>query len=322
MDNTYSVYIHTTPSGKKYVGMTSNHVSKRWRGGSGYKYNEHFYRAIKKYGWDYIVHDVILDGLTKEEACFLEIKLIAKYDTTDSKCGYNNSSGGECGSVGCTRSDAHKLAVSNAHKGKELSDAHKLAISNCHKGVPLDEEHKRKIGDAQLGEKNHRYGKHFTEAQRIQRSDALSGENNPFYGKKHTDETRKRISESNKGKKWTDEMKASYPHTVCTSERKKILSKRMSGKGNPMYGKKGKDAPCYGRTGDKHPMFGTHRTEEFKRNRSKPVYQLNMDGVVIAEYYGMEEASKKTGASVGGIGKVCNGRLKTAGGFKWEYADK
>lgn len=38
----------------------------------------------------------------------------------------------------------------------------------------------------------------------------------------------------------------------------------MSGKNNPMYGRKGELAPCFGRTGSLHPMYGKHHTEEAK----------------------------------------------------------
>lgn len=36
MDSCYSVYVHTTPNGKRYVGMTSRDLSARWRNGLGY----------------------------------------------------------------------------------------------------------------------------------------------------------------------------------------------------------------------------------------------------------------------------------------------
>jgi hypothetical protein len=42
--------------------------------------------------------------------------------------------------------------------------------------------------------------------------------------------------------------------------RSEILSKKMSGEGNHMFGKTGPLAPCYGRTGEKHPLFGVPTT--------------------------------------------------------------
>lgn len=52
----------------------------------------------------------------------------------------------------------------------------------------------------------------------------VSGENNPFYGKSHTVETRKALSESNTGKK-------------LSQETKDKISRSMSGKNHPLYGK-------------------------------------------------------------------------------------
>jgi hypothetical protein len=42
------------------------------------------------------------------------------------------------------------------------------------------------------------------------------------------------------------------PLSFVTKEK---LSKKLSGSGNPMFGKRGKDAPSYGRTGDKNPAW-------------------------------------------------------------------
>lgn len=33
----YTVYMHVFPNGKKYVGITSQDVSRRWRDGKGYE---------------------------------------------------------------------------------------------------------------------------------------------------------------------------------------------------------------------------------------------------------------------------------------------
>lgn len=93
----YIVYKHTSPSNKVYIGITSRSPSKRWQNGRGYITNEYFYRAIQKYGWENIKHEVLFEGLTQEEACAKEIALIAEYKSTDYHYGYNNSIGGNLG---------------------------------------------------------------------------------------------------------------------------------------------------------------------------------------------------------------------------------
>lgn len=91
----YFLYKHTAPNGKVYIGITKQVPQKRWLNGKGYAANEHFYNAIKKYGWNNIKHDILFSNLTKEEACKKEIELIAFYNSNNSSYGYNNSSGGE-----------------------------------------------------------------------------------------------------------------------------------------------------------------------------------------------------------------------------------
>lgn len=92
----YSLYVHTTPSNKKYVGITNREPSARWRkDGKGYRNNPYFYNAIQKYGWDNIIHNILADNLTEEEAIKAEMELIEKLHTTDREYGYNHSLGGE-----------------------------------------------------------------------------------------------------------------------------------------------------------------------------------------------------------------------------------
>ena len=91
----FCVYKHTCPNEKVYIGITCQNPIKRWKGGSGYQNNKHFYSAILKYGWDNIKHEILFDSLTEEEAKEMEIKLISKYQSNDRKFGYNNTSGGD-----------------------------------------------------------------------------------------------------------------------------------------------------------------------------------------------------------------------------------
>lgn len=91
----YSVYEFIFPNGKRYIGITKQIPEYRW-GHNGYKYKSQklIGRAIYKYGWDNIVKNVVFKHLTKIEACNKEIELIAKYNSTNIKYGYNLSSGG------------------------------------------------------------------------------------------------------------------------------------------------------------------------------------------------------------------------------------
>lgn len=92
--NNYKVYKHTTPSNKVYIGLTGNSVIKRWNNGNNYRNNKYFYRAIKKYGWKNIKHEILEENLSYEEACKKEIYYIKLYNSIDSNDGYNNMIGG------------------------------------------------------------------------------------------------------------------------------------------------------------------------------------------------------------------------------------
>lgn len=92
--NNYTLYMHTAPNGKKYIGITSKDPVRRWNRGSGYNSNEDFYKDIRKYGWNNFQHKILLSNISREEAEHWEVELIAKYHTMDPKKGYNRNSGG------------------------------------------------------------------------------------------------------------------------------------------------------------------------------------------------------------------------------------
>lgn len=91
----YSVYMHTSPSGKRYIGITKQKPTQRWGNGRNYKSNLHFTSAIEKYGWDNFTHEILCEVDTLEKAKELEILLIAKYRSDEREFGYNISKGGD-----------------------------------------------------------------------------------------------------------------------------------------------------------------------------------------------------------------------------------
>jgi hypothetical protein len=77
--------------------------------------------------------------------------------------------------------------------------------------------------------------------------------------------------------------------------------------------------PNYGNiSGDKNPMFGRIGS---KNPTSKSVKQIDLQlGNVLEVYESVRQAELGTGVANQDIIKVCKGKRKTAGGFKWEYA--
>lgn len=115
MEKKYCVYKHTAPNGKVYIGQTQNTAMERWANGKGYTCHKHgwFWKAIEKYGWDNIKHEILYDNLTKEAADYYEQFFIAMYQSADRRYGYNCQSGG---SRNYTYSEESKKKISDGLK--------------------------------------------------------------------------------------------------------------------------------------------------------------------------------------------------------------
>lgn len=158
----YLVYKHTAPNGKVYIGITSRTAKERWRNnGTGYHHNEHWESAIKKYGWENIKHEILLTGLTKEEAEQKEVDLIAFYKSNQREYGYNIANGGGVNrgfhirekTKEKIRKSLKKYFSKNksANYGKRLSDEAKQKLRLANIGKKLNEETKLKISIANKG---------------------------------------------------------------------------------------------------------------------------------------------------------------------------
>lgn len=75
------------------------------------------------------------------------------------------------------------------------------------------------------------------------------------------------------------------------------------------YRELGQRSPCLGKFGVDNPS-------------SKAIIQSTKSGVFVAEYASGSNAKEKTGISNCDISSCCHGRLKSAGGFKWEFKPK
>lgn len=152
----YTVYKHTSPSSKVYIGVTCQKPEHRWNSGYGYARQPRFYRAIQKYGWENFNHEIIAKDLTEEEACRMEIELIANYQSNMPEFGYNLSSGGESGYLGCVQSIEARRKIS-----QRLT------------GIVRSTETRIKMSKAKSGENHPSYGKHFSQDHREKLSQAL-----------------------------------------------------------------------------------------------------------------------------------------------------
>lgn len=160
---TYCVYCHTTPSNRRYVGISCD-PHKRWRHGRGYEKNYLFANAINKYGWDNIKHEILYEGLSLEDAKKMEKTIIKEWNLTDHRYGMNLTAGGDG-----ILSDMSRELMSKGSKGNKrclgrvlsnetkesIAESLRLYYSNheaSFKGMHHSEETKQKLREMVVSE--------------------------------------------------------------------------------------------------------------------------------------------------------------------------
>ena len=187
---------------KIYIGKTKFTLTRRkkehYKEAFGARQSkQYFHRTLRKYGklnfkWTILGYCNSEDQLNEAEIICIEF-----FKSNNRVYGYNMTAGGE--------------GLSNPSKEtrKKLSEYRKTQTGWNH-----TEETKRKMSKAQIGEKNHRFGKKRTKEEidkqikTTKKNGSLKGEKNGMYGKghliseekhgmfgkKHTEETRKNLS--------------------------------------------------------------------------------------------------------------------------------
>jgi len=162
-ERSHSIYkITNTINSKIYIGQSVNPKERfaRHKRIAKTKGREFCYlqASIAKHGEENFTIEIIDQCNGQKEANDREIYWIAFYDSTNREKGMNLTKGGG-GAAGVSPSEETRKKISKSNTGKKAS-----------------EETKRKKSEAELGSKNH------------------------FYGKHHSKETKKKLSELNKGR--------------------------------------------------------------------------------------------------------------------------
>lgn len=84
----FYIYRHIVPNGKSYIGKTKLKPNIRFNNGKGYKKCPKFYKAIEKYGWKNIKHEILFITDDECEARKLEKEMIEQYNSINN--GYNS----------------------------------------------------------------------------------------------------------------------------------------------------------------------------------------------------------------------------------------
>ena len=284
---TWKIYVHTTPSGKKYIGMTSRKAKKRWRNGSGYINCTRFYNAIQKYGWNNITHEILEDNLSFEEAELKEKYYIEKYKTYDENYGYNMTVGG-LGSNGFKLPDEKKKELSKKRQGSNAvgygffpSDITKKKMRDSAKGKIFSDKSRKKMSNEKI-KTVYQYdldGNLLNVYESaIQAADSLN------------------INRGN----------------LCSCCRRVVKSA-----GGYFWSYEKIDNP----TIIKNHLNGIEKLPKISGRNEKPIYKLNFCGEVIERYESIKEASVDTGIPAQEISQACKNNNKVTREFKWRYAN-
>lgn len=126
----YSIYVHTTPDGRKYVGSTSQEPNKRFRRGCNYRNSTRFNEAIKLFGWDNIKHEILETVEDKETALKREEYYTMLWRTNEPNFGYNIYI---CSSPNQDSKNKNSEKMKEFYKNKELSGYASKIISETNR---------------------------------------------------------------------------------------------------------------------------------------------------------------------------------------------
>lgn len=187
----------------------------------------------------------------------------------------------------------HEIFASNLTE-KEAQHMEKLLIKELQTQDPefgynisdggsitrISEEGRKRLSEQKKGELNPNFGRIVSEEEKKHLSELFSGERNPNYGRKHTEEARRKMSEANIG------------HHPSEETRQKI-SLSMMGK-----------------------FVGRPRPEGSGRHQKKV---LCVETGEVFDSIADAARSKGLYNSKSNISAVCKGKIKSFGGYHWEY---
>lgn len=295
----YCVYMHRNKiNNKKYIGITGGIPEKRWNNGNGYKYNSHFYFAIKKYGWEEGFEHIVLDkNLTKREAEQREIAIISFYNTTDQNKGYNIAIGGGV-------YESKKVYQYDRHTGKfidiwenTISIEKKLKIPNTH------------ISAICLGKMKTSHGFFFSY---IYLGEFLPNE---IYQKINTDDCVRKIAQYDLEGKFLNE------YSSLTLANKSVKSNiNMNGFTSHGYIWKYID--------ESNDYKNNLSQEELDSRLNRPdinakeCYQYTLNGKFIRSFESTTKAAKSINCGQSNIAATCRKETANSSGYIWRFADK
>ena len=351
-DKKWTVYVHIVPKelssyvyDKYYVGITSLKPEHRWGcEGNGYSKRGIFGRAISRYGWNNICHQIIANNLTENEAKDMERSLIKLLSSNDSVHGYNLTTGGD-GTAGRVMSHETRIKISKSNSGKKRTAEQIERIKN---NTPTFKYEKNKNSKPIYQfTKDGVFIKKHCSATKIQ--------DEYGYDARQIGKNARHTLKSAYGYIWVYEQDVSFKNkstelkdmTLFTIPRKtfylftyygdfinkydsiKAAEKdsgetestiRSSAK-NKYYGKKF----IWRYKEDVEYIDCKYKIKDFvekrKTGNEKSIYQFTLNGTFLEQFESCVYASKITKINASSISKVAHNKTGTAGGYIWRYND-
>lgn len=157
------IYLYTSPSGKFYVGQTTNQKLRRekWFNISSpytsLDWSSKIDKARIKYGPKSFTYTVLFwkeypnKRIAKSELNTLEAYYVGLYDSY--RTGYNSTIGGDAASGPRKHSEETKVKMRLAHLGKVVSEETRKRLSKALTGIKRTEEFKEKARLSHKGQK-------------------------------------------------------------------------------------------------------------------------------------------------------------------------
>jgi group I intron endonuclease len=189
------------------------------------------HKAIRKYGTDNFLFELIASCQTQENTDYSESQIIIQYDSRNNEKGYNLKPGGNVTtgwhhspetkikiSLATTGPRPHTAGENNPFYGKQHSLETIEKISQANTGKKRTEEQKQKMSiesssrtySEETCQKHRDYqtGRKYSDDARAKMSAAKKGKpSTAFLGKQHSEETKAKISAAKKGKSAPNEGK-------------------------------------------------------------------------------------------------------------------
>lgn len=284
---TYYLYLKQSPTGLKYLGITTRDPYKYL--GSGKYWRRHL-KAYKFSASD-IKTEIVFSSKIEEEVNNVALEYSEKFNIVESEDFANlmPESGMDC-TLGRPCSEETKRKISESNKGKQLSKesiAKILKNRKSNKGFKHSEETKRKLSELRKG-------------------------------KKLSKETIEKMRAKTKGSRLKAHFKEVHQYDLEGRYLKSFPSIIDAIKEYP--------CDIYNAASERHSTAGGFQWRLYKKDNIEPfvrscktVYQYSTDGNLIKEWNGTKVPALELNINRTAIRNCLAGLSKTAGGYIWKY---